>query len=128
MSDKNKIKKFNDKENFDLFPDSKKVRSRNNKQRFSKSLKGTFNTSSMINETKNNELYDVQKSKTILYIPKLNMKQINYDESIKNKAISYEKYKYIFEEEDRNVTASSARRRGSKSRRVKSKSLFTKEQ
>ena len=52
---------------------------------------------------------------------------LNNDESYKNKAISYEKYKYIFEEEDKNATASSARRRGSKSRRVKSKSLFTKE-
>lgn len=104
-----------DKKSVDVFIESKQnSKSRNDRQ----SLIGTFNSSTIKFEPKvDNEQCVIPKSQTVIFIPKLNMNKINVNED-KPHVISYDKYKYIFEDVEPSFT-SSTKRNGSRSKRLR---------
>lgn len=104
-----------DKKSIDVFIESKQnSKSRNDRQ----SLIGTFNSSTIKFEPKvDNEQCVIPKSQTVIFIPKLNMNKINVNED-KPHVISYDKYKYIFEDVEPSFT-SSTKRNGSRSKRLR---------
>lgn len=104
-----------DKKSVDVFIESKQnTKSRNDRQ----SLIGTFNSSTIKFEPKvDNEQCVIPKSQTVIFIPKLNMNKINVNED-KPHVISYDKYKYIFEDVEPSFT-SSTKRNGSRSKRLR---------
>lgn len=106
-----------DKKSIDVLiePKHNNSKSRNDKQ----SLRVTFNSSTIKFEPKvDNEQCVIPKSKTVIFIPKLNMNKINLNADNKPHVISYDKYKYIFEDVEPNIT-SSTKRNGSRSKRLR---------
>ena len=90
-------------------------KSRNEKQ----SLIGTLNSSTLKFEPKvDNEQCVIPKAKTVIFIPKLNMNKINLSPENKPHVISYDKYKYIFEDAEPSFN-SSTKRNGSRSKRLR---------
>lgn len=101
-----------------------KSKSRNQSQSLNKTLTGTFNSSGINFEQKidNNNNSGIPKSKTVLIVPKINMSKISENKEVEEKrGFSYEKYKYIFE--DNMPTISSSKRKKShyepRSKRIK---------
>lgn len=121
------ITKITTNENHQSFDEKIKVKnkSRNQAQSLNKTLTGTFNSSGInLNfEQKTEKINsEIPKSKTVLIVPKINMSKINENKEVETKrGFSYEKYKYIFED-DMPTISSSKRKKShyeSRSKRIK---------